>query len=128
MKKLLLVITILFAFSGLSTQVYSSEKISTNYSKVIDGGRCQATTKKGTQCKRNAAEGSDYCWQHGGTKKTSYNNKKDYNKSEKSNNNKAKIEKTSTGETYNGKIVHTGPRGGKYYINKNGNKTYIKRK
>ena len=26
---------------------------------------------------------------------------------------------------YNGKKVYTGPRGGKYYINKNGNKTYI---
>lgn len=29
-----------------------------------------------------------------------------------------------TGE-YNGKKVYTGSRGGKYYINKNGNKTYI---
>ena len=28
--------------------------------------RCAATTKKGTQCKRNAATGSSYCWQHGG--------------------------------------------------------------
>jgi len=27
-------------------------------------GRCQATTKKGTQCKRNASAGSKYCWQH----------------------------------------------------------------
>ncbi|MCL5070793.1 MAG: hypothetical protein M1308_07845 [Actinobacteria bacterium] len=26
--------------------------------------RCQATTKKGTQCKRNAQTGSRYCWQH----------------------------------------------------------------
>ncbi|WP_343023392.1 hypothetical protein [Flavobacterium sp. PL12] len=26
---------------------------------------------------------------------------------------------------YNGRKVYTGPRGGKYYINKNGNKTYI---
>jgi micrococcal nuclease len=29
-------------------------------------GRCQAITKKGTQCKRNAKSGSRYCWQHGG--------------------------------------------------------------
>lgn len=29
-------------------------------------GRCQATTKKGLQCKRNAKDGSSYCWQHGG--------------------------------------------------------------
>lgn len=28
--------------------------------------------------------------------------------------------------TYNGKKVYTGPRGGRYYINDNGNKTYIK--
>jgi hypothetical protein len=26
--------------------------------------RCTATTKKGTQCKRNAESGEDYCWQH----------------------------------------------------------------
>ena len=29
-------------------------------------GRCQATTKKGTQCSRAAKAGSRYCWQHGG--------------------------------------------------------------
>lgn len=29
-------------------------------------------------------------------------------------------------ETYNGHKVYTGPRGGKYYINSHGNKTYIK--
>ncbi len=33
---------------------------------VISSGRCQATTKKGEQCKRNAKAGSRYCWQHGG--------------------------------------------------------------
>lgn len=33
---------------------------------------------------------------------------------------------SSSTETYNGHEVFTGPRGGKYYINKNGNKTYIK--
>ena len=31
--------------------------------------QCAATTKKGTQCKRNASPGSQYCWQHGGTTK-----------------------------------------------------------
>ena len=29
-------------------------------------GRCQATTKKGTQCSRTVKAGSSYCWQHGG--------------------------------------------------------------
>lgn len=41
--------------------VTPSTKKSEGYS-----GRCQATTKKGTQCKRNAKPGSSYCWQHGG--------------------------------------------------------------
>ena len=27
-------------------------------------GRCNATTQKGTQCKRNASSGTRYCWQH----------------------------------------------------------------
>lgn len=27
-----------------------------------------------------------------------------------------------------GRVIHTGPRGGRYYINKNGNKTYVKRR
>lgn len=27
-------------------------------------GRCQATTKKGTQCLRKAKAGAAYCWQH----------------------------------------------------------------
>lgn len=26
--------------------------------------RCQATTQKGTQCKRSAQAGGKYCWQH----------------------------------------------------------------
>lgn len=26
--------------------------------------RCQAITQDGDQCKRNAEEGSNYCWQH----------------------------------------------------------------
>jgi colicin import membrane protein len=35
-----------------------------------------------------------------------------------------KAQKTS--DTYKGHPVYVGPKGGKYYINKNGNKTYIK--
>jgi colicin import membrane protein len=36
--------------------------------------------------------------------------------------------KSSTGATGNGKTIMTGPRGGQYYINSSGKKTYIKRK
>ncbi|MCF3110247.1 hypothetical protein LL912_15795 [Niabella sp. CC-SYL272] len=43
---------------------------------------------------------------------------------------KAKPRKTKSiasddGEYYNGHKIYTGPRGGRYYINRNGNKTYI---
>jgi micrococcal nuclease len=30
----------------------------------VSAGRCQATTKRGTQCSRNAQAGRSYCWQH----------------------------------------------------------------
>ena len=33
--------------------------------RAVQSGRCQATTKKGAQCSRNAKAGSRYCWQHG---------------------------------------------------------------
>ena len=39
---------------------------STPPARAVTSGRCQATTKKGTQCSRNAKAGSSYCWQHGG--------------------------------------------------------------
>lgn len=29
-----------------------------------ENGQCAAITKKGHRCKRDAAEGSNYCWQH----------------------------------------------------------------
>jgi hypothetical protein len=35
------------------------------------------------------------------------------------------VERQSGPDMYNGHIVYTGPRGGRYYYNKNGNKTYI---
>ena len=28
--------------------------------------RCQATTQKGSRCKRKSSASSGYCWQHGG--------------------------------------------------------------
>ena len=41
-----------------------TEKVTTKRAKEKYYGRCLATTKRGTQCKRNAANGSCYCWQH----------------------------------------------------------------
>lgn len=45
-----------------STPAY--KKKSNNEKPKSYSTRCLATTKKGTQCKRNASPGSNYCWQH----------------------------------------------------------------
>lgn len=50
--------------SNNKQNVTSSNPISKDKSTIT--GRCQAKTKKGTQCSRNAKPGSIYCWQHGG--------------------------------------------------------------
>ena len=46
-------------------------------------------------------------------------------KREKPSNEKAPKKKDKATGMYKGKVVYTGPRGGEYYINSNGNKTYI---
>lgn len=68
--------------------------------------QCKATTKKGTQCSRNAKEGSDYCWQHQGFSGG------------------GNSQSISSGS----REILTGPRGGQYYINSKGKKTYIRKK
>lgn len=119
MKKVILVFSIVIGI------LFSQEAFAQN--------QCIALTKKGTQCKRKASEGSDYCFQHKKIAET--NEVKTEEKEEKDvkevREEKQKVKKeknVSSGDTYNGRTIHTGPRGGKYYINKNGNKTYIKRK
>jgi regulator of replication initiation timing len=84
------------------------------------GGRCQAITAKGTQCTRQADPGSKYCWQH----------KKTYepqSTSTSTNNNSSVSSPSSSGSsTSGGRTIYTGSRGGQYYINSHGNKTYVK--
>jgi type II secretory pathway pseudopilin PulG len=85
---------------------------------LVAGGRCQAITAAGNQCSRNADPGSNYCWQH----KSTY----------EPNNTQQKIvstptQKISGSSSSSGRTIYTGPRGGRYYINSHGNKTYIKK-
>jgi len=42
----------------------SSSSTSIKKTQASSDGRCIATTKKGTRCKRKAQAGSNYCWQH----------------------------------------------------------------
>lgn len=80
-----------------------------------EAGQCKAITAKGTQCSRKAETGSDFCWQH----KNSGQAKSTVKSSSSSSG-------SSSGSSGSGRAIQTGSRGGKYYINKNGNKTYIK--
>ena len=81
-------------------------------------GKCKAITSKGTQCSRTADAGSEYCWQH----KATY----EPNSTPSNAVSPSKSSGSSGGATGSGREIHTGPRGGKYYINSKGNKTYIK--
>ena len=89
----------------------SKQELPASQNKVSESGRCKAITLKGSQCSRKSEAGSDYCWQHknnGQAKST------------------VKSSGSSSGSSGSGRTILTGPRGGKYYINKNGKKTYIK--
>lgn len=82
-----------------------------NKQTLITNGSCQAITNAGKQCSRKAVTDSNYCWQHKSTYEPTSNNE-----------NTSSVKST----TSSGRTIYTGPRGGKYYINSNGNKTYIK--
>ncbi len=92
--------------------------------------RCQATTKKGTQCKRQAQEGSVYCWQHVRMYEESSQPTKTTTKKETKIINQQKVTKSGTeiGTTATGKTLYQGPRGGVYHYSKSGKKVYHKRK
>lgn len=87
----------------------SPTKNQTEGKKATDVKRCAAITQKGTQCTRNATAGSDFCWQHAGSSK-------------------AAVKENAGVDNSQGKTIYTGPKGGQYYINKNGNKTYVRKK
>lgn len=77
--------------------------------------RCKAITQSGSQCSRNAQEGSEYCFQH----------VKTYDP--KSTSTKSSVKSSSGSSTGSGRTIYTGPKGGKYYINSSGKKVYVKK-
>ncbi|RNC84799.1 MAG: DNA/RNA non-specific endonuclease [Balneola sp.] len=66
-------------------------------------------------------------WEFNSTVSTTSNNGSAVNSRTSSNTQNRNVRSTSTAqcEYYNGRKIYTGPRGGKYYINSNGNKTYV---
>lgn len=51
--------------TSIPTYKYQENSTRSSGTSSYSSGRCQATTKKGTQCKRSSRSGG-YCWQHGG--------------------------------------------------------------
>lgn len=98
---------------GFSTDSLLANKkpiLQNNENKSTDVKQCKAITATGTQCSRKAAAGSDFCWQHNKTVTS-----------------KSTPTPTSTSTNTSGRTILTGSRGGQYYINSKGNKTYIKK-
>lgn len=76
----------------------------------LDAGQCAATTKKGKQCKRSAASGSAYCWQHGGKESTSAP-KPATEQAKPDATKETSVEKQSTKETTSGQCQATTKKG-----------------
>jgi colicin import membrane protein len=97
----------------LRTQLKAKESVEkVNAETTVQKTQCQATTAKGTQCSRTASAGSDFCWQHQNSQTQST----------------SKTQSATQPATQPaGRTIHTGPRGGQYYINSSGKKVYIKR-
>ena len=46
------------------SSITQTKQTSKRAATPVYSGRCQARTKKGSQCSRSASSGSQYCWQH----------------------------------------------------------------
>ena len=65
MKKLFFILVIVFVcFICANSINVNSTNVNSNVECFVSTKHCQVITKKGTQCKRNAQSGSNYCWQH----------------------------------------------------------------
>lgn len=77
--------------------------------KLAESVQCKGVTKQGTRCKNKTYNTNGFCHLH-------------QSQAGSISNDKSTASKSST------PTILTGPRGGKYYINSNGKKVYIKRK
>lgn len=82
--------------------------------------QCKGTTKSGTRCKNKTLNANEYCHLHQSQVKSSASTVTTTTKTTTT------TTKTPSSTGSSSRTIHTGPRGGKYYINSSGNKTYIK--
>ncbi|MGL2962421.1 hypothetical protein ACSVH2_01220 [Flavobacterium sp. RSB2_4_14] len=130
MKKLFLV-SFLSVFVWYSNaQEKKTEKPKTTTEK---SSQTKKTTKSSVPLKKDGTPDKRYTssksqnvpLKKDGTPDKRYTASKEKTKKEKPSNEKAPKKKDKATGKYKGKTVYTGPKGGEYYINSNGNKTYI---
>lgn len=109
---------------GVKKAAKSTEKGVTKAAKATEKGvkkaaakTDEAVTKTASRIKKDGTPDKRF-------KKTPAEEKEDMKETTASKSAEKKVKDKATG-TYKGKKVFTGPRGGRYYINKNGNKTYL---
>jgi colicin import membrane protein len=100
--------------SSAKSSTKSSAKSPAKTSEKSTTGQCKALTTAGNRCSRMALKGSEYCWQHIKVYEP--------DRPEKGVSPTGSVSNDSG--TY---VIHTGPNGGKYYIDSNGKKIYIKK-
>lgn len=129
MKRFSLLLTLsLIAMVSVSQDqvvVDSSKSTTQKTDRLTTSVQCNGITQKGLRCKNKTLNASGYCYLHEDQIKTKQGSDSKVSSAPKQ---ATTVSKPATSGTYNGKQIHTGPRGGQYYINSNGNKTYIKRK
>ncbi len=84
--------------------------------KLTTSVQCKGTTKSGTTCKNKTLNANGYCHLHQ-SQATGIENTTTIPTTKST---------TTKSSNSGGRTIYTCPRGGKYYINSNGNKTYIK--
>jgi hypothetical protein len=71
MKLTRLLLAILLTFGVImGAPPNAADKKAAPAAAVAKAGQCQAKTQDGDQCKRKAAEGSKFCWQHDPNRKS----------------------------------------------------------
>lgn len=143
MKKItsiLLALSMIIAFGAVQAQSKKSHKKKAKTELTEKKDHVKKESKKASEkvakaekkTSEKASKAEEKAEKHGKKMKSEAKNKMSEEaataskKSEKASRKAEKVAKESATTTdANGKEIHTGPRGGKYYINKNGHKTYL---
>jgi hypothetical protein len=108
-KSIIISILFLFIAVGLFAQTNNNVRYQQGYYKPSTGTYVQP----------------HYKTQNNGTNHDNYSTKGNTNKYTGESGSRAKDYSKDANNYGSGRTIHTGPKGGQYYINSNGNKTYV---